>query len=321
MLTSFAVAAALLPSASAAAAGTDKSGQPTDASQPAKPASGGQKGAKGIYGGYYPAADLWPSVTSLIDPTATATDGDFGRGRCTAVLIAPQRVLTAAHCVVGADRVTPQPLSGFQVLVGRRDLRNTAEGERRNVTGIAVHPKAYLPVAEGLHQHHAFYDIAVLFLDQPVATTPATIGAPTDWNSWATVMGWGHSNLTSDPKQRVFDPVLRAANFDLLNDTQCGDYFNTPQAQHFFPAIHVCAGNPPNAAQADCITHGDSGGPMMVLTNAGWRLIGITSFYPQRSDPQCPGHGGRSASPGSPAPRCATGRSPSRTRPWQRWSR
>jgi hypothetical protein len=287
-LTSLAVAAALLPSATTARAATDKSGQPTDTSQPAKPTAA-PKGAQQIAGGYFPAADAWPWVTSLIDLTRTATKGDFGRGRCTAVLVAPQRVLTAAHCVVGADNKTPDPASRFQVLVGRRDLSNVNQGERRNVTGVVVHPKLYLPES-GVHQHHAFYDIAVLFLDQPVATTPATIGTPQDWNSWATVMGWGHYNLDHDNRQ--YDPYLRAADFDLLSDAKCGALFNTAQTQHFFPTIHVCAGNPPDATSFDCITHGDSGGPMMVLTNAGWRLIGITSFYPHRTDPQCGSHPG-----------------------------
>ncbi len=242
-------------------------------------------GPQRIAGGYIPDANAWPWVTALIDVTRPAIDGDFGRGACTAVLIAPDRVLTAAHCVVGADRVTPKAANGFQVLVGRRDLTEVNQGQRRNVTGIVVHPQAYLPVT-GVHTHHAFYDIAVLFLDSPVTTIPpATIGLPTDWSTWATVMGFGHYNLDHDPADRLYDEHLRAADYDLLGDNACGAAFNDPTTQHFYPAIHVCANNAPNSATVDCITHGDSGGPLMIrMTDGTWRLIGITSFYPYRAD-------------------------------------
>ena len=243
---------------------------------PAAPAAAaGPKAKVSIAGGYFPADHEWPWVTALVDPTVSSTDSI-----CTAVLIAPQRVLTAAHCVVGDDQRTPRPANRFQALVGRRYLSNTSQGETRNVTGVAVHPKVYLP-QEGVHLYHAFYDIAVLFLDQPVSITPAAIGTPDDWNSWGTVMGWGHWN--HDHANRQFDPYLRASDYDMLSDSQCAAYFDDPSTQHFYGSIHVCANNAPGP-NVDCITHGDSGGPLMVKMAAGWRLIGITSFYPHRGD-------------------------------------
>jgi hypothetical protein len=270
VLTSVAVAATLLPTAAVASAGP--------------------KVGQNIYGGYYPSPSAWPWVTALQNKTYGGDD--FNKNSCTAVLVAPQRVLTAAHCVVGADNRTPEPATNYEVIVGRRDLRNTGQGERRQVTGIVVHPKVYMPDT-GAHRNHAFYDIAVLFLEQPVSIPPAPIGAPDSWNSnGATAMGWGHTNLTSNSSERTFDPNLKAADFALFSDAQCAGYFNTAQTQHFYPSIHVCAGNLPNATKVSCITHGDSGGPLMVWDNNRWELIGITSFYPQRSDPQCPGHGG-----------------------------
>jgi trypsin len=249
---------------------------------PANSAAAAEPQAKpSIAGGYYPDPSAWPWVTALVDPTRTATNGDLGQGFCTAVLIAPQRVLTAAHCVVGDDQVTPRPAYRFQALVGRRDLTITSQGERRNVTGVAVHPKVYLPQT-GVHTYHAFYDIAVLFLDRPVTNIPpAVIGAPTDWNTWATAMGFGHWNYDHNNPQ--YDQYLRAADYDLLSDAQCGSWFDDATTQHFFGTIHVCANNAPGAA-VDCITHGDSGGPLMVLMTTGWKLIGITSFYPHRAD-------------------------------------
>lgn len=250
------------------------------ASAPGAQARGPHKAHASIAGGYYPDPAVWPWVTALVDPTAESTTGDLGRSVCTAVLIAPQRVLTAAHCVVGDDNATPLPPNRFQALVGRRSLSDDSQGERHNVTGVVVHPKLYLPQS-GVHIYHAFYDLAVLFLDTPSAIQPATIGSPDDWNTWATVMGWGHWNYDHDNPQ--YDANLRAADFDLLNDKQCASYFDDPDTQHFFPSIHVCANNPPGD-NYDCITHGDSGGPLMVKMTYGWRLIGITSFYPHRAD-------------------------------------
>jgi hypothetical protein len=114
------------------------------------------------------------------------------------------------------------------------------------------------------------------------------IGTPDDWNSWGTVLGFGHWNYDHDPDHQMFDQYLRAADFDLWGDNRCAQAFldpSSPGVQHFYGSIHVCANNGPNVAQVDCVTHGDSGGPLLIQDQAGrYKQIGVTSFYPAVSD-------------------------------------
>ena len=266
------------------------------AGQKAKPAKAGGEPVKprpkadaSLAGGWYPPATMWPWVTAISYSDRTFTGDALARANCTATLISPTRVLTAAHCVdvANSDGTKAQPATNFMVHVGRRDRKNTSQGYSAYVTGIALHPKAYLPEKDGdLHQNHAFYDIAVLFLDRSIPVTPAPIGTPEDWCEWCyvTSMGFGHWNY--DHTNPQYDGVLRAADFQLPPDSFCEYYFHkgTPAGtSHWYPNIHVCATH--QAGRADCITHGDSGGPLMInINNAGWKLIGVTSFYPQSND-------------------------------------
>jgi secreted trypsin-like serine protease len=214
-----------------------------------------------VAGGYYPYDTTVPAVTHIESSTSS----------CTAVLIAPKRVLTAAHCV--DDNLIA---SDWSVRVGVRDLDDPAQGETRSVTGIVMHPKVSLPES-GLHTNHAFYDLAVMFLARPVSTPPAEIGVETDFPDVGTALGWGHYNYDHD--HPLYDSRLKAVNLTTGGDEFCDYYINSPEAQHYYSAIHVCAFDYDGV---NCITHGDSGGPLVVDSGGVLKVIGITSFFPAR---------------------------------------
>lgn len=217
-------------------------------------ASAAPQATESVAGGYYPQASLVPATTYI----------EGNESSCTASLIAPKRVLTAAHCVVD-DLVAGH----WKAFVGARDTAGSP-GQVIGVTGIAVHPQVSLPNS-GLHVNHAFYDLAVLFLKRASTVPPVPIGTGSDWNDVGTALGWGHWNYDHDNPQ--YTTRLKAINLSLGTDSQC-EAWTSP---HYFPAIHICAydyeGN-------DCITHGDSGGPLVVYSGGEFRQIGVTSFFP-----------------------------------------
>jgi len=98
-----------------------------------------------------------------------------GVGFCTATLIAPDRVLTAAHCLYDQRTGERVPEDRLQFLAGWRTGRAEAiRGIRRS----AIWPG--FSFAQGAALDNVAGDIAVLELDRPVRTTaitPFSVGA------------------------------------------------------------------------------------------------------------------------------------------------
>jgi trypsin len=206
-----------------------------------------------IIGGYLPYTTQWPWMAYL-----RHSDGTF----CGGVLLAPTRVLTAAHCVTEDDGGISSPGS-LQIVLGRRRLSESASGEAFGVLSVARNAQ-FTKRADGSLD----YDTAMLTLSRAASAPPATLGVEPDWAGGVTVMGWGHTNHETNE----FSDDLLAVDLPTWTDVQCesswgSDYDRTTDfcAGYYYGEKAVC--------------HGDSGGPVMTTPDHGatWKLIGIVS--------------------------------------------
>ncbi|MFD6357566.1 serine protease [Nocardia tengchongensis] len=182
--------------------------------------------------------------TPLFFPRAS---GQF----CGGALIAPDRVLTAAHCVQLAQ-LLPQALT---VTFDRSDL-TSPDGTTVAVTDVHLHPDFHTDTVDGVDVFH--HDLAILTLAHPQNRATVPIAAPQ--GDTATVLGWG-GIAAGD----LLNTVLREATVPIVSDTDCAAAY--PGA--FDATDMVCAGS----TTADTGEF-DSGGPLLI----DGKLVGITSW-------------------------------------------
>jgi trypsin len=187
----------------------------------------------------------------------------FGdRVACGAALIKKNVVVTAAHCVEGANK-------GSRVVLGS-NLANVPTEKTVTVRAIISHPKY-----KGTQSTELFNDIAVLILDEYDAAAFDNPVAPIELNRDSTlpesngtvkVIGWGnttsHGNLMKDELREVTVPTVsiekcKASNQD-VNDTQ------------------ICSGDLDQGGIDSC--QGDSGGPLVTTKDGKTYLAGVVSY-------------------------------------------
>jgi trypsin len=187
--------------------------------------------------------------------------GDTTGAYCGGTLIAPNVVLTAAHCITEGRTALAQ----LRVFAGstsiRADLAANDAAHVLGVTAVSVHPK--------FSQQSMHYDAALLILDQAVAGARALPMATSSPASGTTVSaaGWGKTGEhETGPSDRLRSVLLKVGT---MRACKRG---NAIPGGYFAPSM-MCASSP---GRDTC--SGDSGGPLVGTSNGQAVMVGITSF-------------------------------------------
>jgi secreted trypsin-like serine protease len=192
---------------------------------------------------------------------------------CTGTLIAPDRILTAGHCL---DNFSP---TNFRVHIGTAQNPGFTDGGIA-VRGFAVEPrfKESFPFAHRSPQNAiAQYDVGVILLAEPVTgVTPVKLGTRADEKVGETGSLFGYG-LTSVGFRNT---ALRTGDMTVISASKCAKAY--PKA---IIASELCAQDlKSKRAPLVQACPGDSGGPFLTQ---GSVQIGITSWGPEVKDAKC----------------------------------
>ena len=225
------LAATLVATAAAAATALIASPTATAAPQP-------------IVGGTTTTTAAYPFMMQITDAA--------GNQFCGGTLVAPTKVVTAAHCMVGESP------NGVRVVGGRTYLNGT-NGTVSRVSKIWINP-GYTDATNG-------DDVAVLTLSTSMAYTTAKYVSSSDTGVYAAgttarILGWGTTSENGGSSNQ-----LRTATVPVVSDADCTSSYGSD----FVPTDMVCAGFTSGGTDT---CQGDSGGPLLI----GGALAGITSW-------------------------------------------
>jgi secreted trypsin-like serine protease len=197
---------------------------------------------------------------------------------CTGTLIAPDRVLTAGHCLESFSA------NDFRVHVGAaRNDGAIATDSGIPARGFAVHPRfeESFPFAHKSPQNAiAQFDVGVILLARPVTgVTPVKLGTRADETLGETGSLFGYGITDRSKSNRA----LRGGDMTVISASECAQSY--PRA---IIASEIC-GLDRRSARAPFIQAcpGDSGGPFLKQTPAGPVQIGITSWGPEVKAAKC----------------------------------
>jgi secreted trypsin-like serine protease len=209
-------------------------------------------------------AQLWYG-----DDKGTADKSDDVGFFCGGAVVAPTKVLTAAHCVAGYDwHNHGSVITGTAQLPTVDDQGYITDLHGGSLSGVwrQWHQPSYnATTIDG--------DIAVLTLPYAVKATPIRMTTSGDTASYAAgtsakVYGWGRTSSTHDNVSET----LKTATLPVQSDATCAAAYGSD----FVKGHMVCAGEPASGSDSGTTSacNGDSGGPLVVDN----RIVGVVSW-------------------------------------------
>jgi secreted trypsin-like serine protease len=201
------------------------------------------------------ASDVSAQIVNGRDAPRGAWPWQINLGGCGGTLIAPQWVLSAAHC--GSPRTA---------YAGLHNRSRTSEGQQRSVTAWHRHPRYRQPAGQS-------NDLLLLKLDSPFELS-ATVGtaclpssAPLPGTTcW--ISGWGTLSAGGSSPQ-----ILQEASVDIKTNAMCQRAYGSSSITEDM----VCANGQNNGKVTDAC-QGDSGGPLVCVKGGQWFVQGATSW-------------------------------------------
>ncbi|EDV91197.1 chymotrypsin-1 [Drosophila grimshawi] len=209
-----------------------------------------------VVGGYdVPADEYVPYQISMQFLTRNGKMRHF----CGGSLIAPNRVLTAAHCVNG------QNASRISVVAGIRDLEDTS-GYRSQVQSYEMNAN---------YEELVTSDIAILKIDPPFEMDGKRV-SPIDVSSNELVgadqevllSGWGSVFHFGTGPFAKYPTVLQKLSYKTLDNGKCKETMTQ------LTDTEICALE--RFGKGAC--NGDSGGPLVMANGESLKQVGVVSY-------------------------------------------